>query len=207
MRTKKARPAGAGRAVCERTPFRRIEVRRSLPDRRPPAPQVGGRNHEIRAGARTKFMSESGEPCCDVLVTREARQRWRRALSDSDPASPSSRAVTRLSTCHRRQGQQDFSCSTSRPRGLTTPRHRQAVRESTAIRGRASPHTVSESCVGLHSGSGLQGVRDTERLCARIDEPARGASDRDQESGAPTEFARRVREIPQGHPGRLARHG
>ena len=44
----------AGRAICVRTPFRKIAVRHSLRDRRLRAPQSGGRNHETRT-EDTKF--------------------------------------------------------------------------------------------------------------------------------------------------------
>ena len=51
---------------------------------------------------------------------------------------------------------------------FTISSHLQAVRESVAILGKASPGTISESYAGLHSGSRLQGIRDTHSLCTRI---------------------------------------
>ncbi len=145
--TKKARPAEAGRAVCVRTPFRMIAVRRSLRDLRPSAPQAGGRNHETRPdgtreirGGPVSVLRCPGFSRCETTsaaalkrlyllrVTRTAPRRWDREVVAAttgrfDPAG--------------RVGHESF----------TTPRHRQAVRESTAIPGRASPHTISESCV------------------------------------------------------------
>ena len=40
--------------------------------------------------------------------------------------------------------------------GFKIPRNQSVVHESMAILGKASPHTISESFVVLHSGSGLQ---------------------------------------------------
>ena len=63
----------AGRAVCVRTPFRIIAVRRSLRDRRPPAPQNGGRNHESRAGRHEQDSCQN--PASHVAMFRSRVKR------------------------------------------------------------------------------------------------------------------------------------
>jgi len=63
----------AGRAICVRTPFRKIAVRRSLRDRRPPAPQAGGRNHESRAGRHEQDSCQC--PASHVAMSKSRARR------------------------------------------------------------------------------------------------------------------------------------